>query len=781
MSFVNSTISNTYSALSAVSMSTTSLRTYLACNYINITAATICNLLFIATIKKISNYLDGNKFFIDAKGILTNRSSANSIKEIIETLQLGLTSSMFQMTFFFGNPINFVIAGIASTCLQLGLSKYHERSKISQLTWQPGTINRYVADEQTQNLENLLLSYTSSTNDFRRWLLNFHEDADRENLQRLSKSQLLHLQSLFISLNENRSLDGPSNLRALFNECQSRLNACTPREILTCRDIIKSRSNCYSVMHALNKIKGLSTTEKWEALGHYISIHQVKLKDLDPTDQEWILLAPFLRYVNLNEADGQLIEKAFHLCTNIHHLTIESNEFTTLPPLPYCQTLHGRKCGNLREVGALPSCKHIYFNDCPNLQLLPALPNCRYFMTDNCPTLTQLPEFPWNATVYHGDGEMTKLKVDINDLATNPKKWLLKLGKFLLKRQPFPNVYYFENGQRNEAVDVGGVRRDFIARLCDKLFIKDNTDNEHLNFEEEGYVPAPETASEEAKLAANKLKDCYRTLGKFFAICLQPNSYFKTGPLLPVELYQCISCPTLPRTTSEECGEWYLNGYLTLRKSQDLIPYLSGQTAIPDEMPEEMRRRLTYFVNSEAEKLLTTEEICAQITAICAELIKEAFEDKQLLALREIVLSMEETLGETRWLEVCRGGSEQLKDRIEGVLSQEALRTRIVWKPSEGIDISSKQYMDTQAYLDNWIGRADMAKLRSFVRAVTGNNALGSDRLKIEVYNRGDQNYPSSHTCFFSMELSCDYPNQPHFDEKIEHFLLAAERGFQNN
>ncbi len=80
---------------------------------------------------------------------------------------------------------------------------------------------------------------------------------------------------------------------------------------------------------------------------------------------------------------------------------------------------------------------------------------------------------PYDAFVSGSSVAFAKFEVDVSLLATKSKDFLLTLGRqYLLKNQPFPNIYYFSNGELSPAIDVGGVRRDFISRLFESLFKK---------------------------------------------------------------------------------------------------------------------------------------------------------------------------------------------------------------------------------------------------------------------------------------------------------------------
>ncbi len=145
-----------------------------------------------------------------------------------------------------------------------------------------------------------------------------------------------------------------------------------------------------------------------------------------------------------------------------------------LTELPNCQELSCNHCTALQRISGLLNCQKLVCDYCTALQLISALPSCQELHYSGCTALQELPELPMNARVYSEDSPQTafhKLKIDVEKFTAGPQELLNHLGnQFLLQKLPFPNIYYFEKGQPSAAVDVGGVRRDFVVRLFENLF-----------------------------------------------------------------------------------------------------------------------------------------------------------------------------------------------------------------------------------------------------------------------------------------------------------------------
>ena len=327
-------------------------------------------------------------------------------------------------------------------------------------------------------------------------------------------------------------------------------------------------------------------------------------------------------------------------------------------------------------------------------------------------------------------------------------------GYHLLRNRPFPNIYYFEKGVRSAAIDVGGVRRDFVTRLCENLF-KDKKDPgvaQGKFLELDGGFPSGEQ------------EEAFRTLGCLFSLCYPENSYFKTGPLFHEGVYRCLLAPGEPGS-----DEWLLSNYLEILGAPAAAKQLIDLSKETPTLQAKELEFLAYLVDPAASDLSPyTQDYFNDKTnreSLRNALLDTAKQNQKLKAISRIAGEMKRKLGTI--------SGQNLQDRIEGVINAAALKGKLEWGFSGNISDPQK----TVGYLTAWIDRSDKAKLETFVRAVTGNRTLCADNIIIQVFDRGREFIPVSHTCSFTLELSGNYETQEKFNQKLEFFLEHSLAG----
>jgi len=152
--------------------------------------------------------------------------------------------------------------------------------------------------------------------------------------------------------------------------------------------------------------------------------------------------------------------------------------------------------------------------------------------------------------------------------------------------------------------------------------------------------------------------------------------------------------------------------------------------------------------------------------ALRQKMVEDASSETRLQAVRTIASKMDKALLQAK--------PKELQKRIQGELSEELLLKKMVWH--QGV-VSDDKFTKTKGFLESWIKDASDKDLTLFVRVITSNNTLGKENIKVELYNRGEQNLPTAHTCFFSLELTADYPNEETFNKKLNLFLQEAMAG----
>jgi hypothetical protein len=347
---------------------------------------------------------------------------------------------------------------------------------------------------------------------------------------------------------------------------------------------------------------------------------------------------------------------------------------------------------------------------------------------------------------------MARLEVDLGALHQTPELYLLQLGDCLSQQHPFPQVYYFNNGIPSNAVDVGGLRRDFITRLFERLFSGETGSLLSINGDA-GLLPRKPVFGQE---------NSYRIIGNIFALCYLGSNNFTTGALFDPLLFEILKIPGI----AEKEVPAMLQAALILKGLPiDLVKWLNGTRELSSFSPE---------VQANIAARLETAEIPDKQIPFKDLLL----EDGVVYAATNIAFGMKASLGESAWHQLQTEETMQLKAKIEGELTPQKLKDKLVFDIGAA---SQEEAERTRGFLINWIDRADLVSLERFVRAISGNKTLSNQPLQIQFYNRGEEYIPVARTCFFSLELSCEYLYQETFDAKL-HLLLTeglADGGFQ--
>lgn len=596
--------------------------------------------------------------------------------------------------------------------------------------------------------------------------------------------------------------------------------------------------NNFGTVRARDNIKKIFPDKQSQfcAIAHYVNIYKENLAGLLEgnlyTREDLLQLAPHLRYVDLNGIDESgkpdFLVKLIKKCSNLNFLTIHNDEIETLPPLPFCRDLSCGRCLKLRELPALPLCNRLVCNDCRELQTLielplcrvlycahctalqtlpelprctildcsncpslrsisTALPSCRRCDFTGCPLLLTMPEVPYTAQVASDTttqgSEFTKLEVDIDQLAQDPKSFLTTLGsQYLLQGKPFPNVYYFSHGELSPAIDVGGVRRDFVSRLFELLFKADGTGTLPVSRDRDAGVwptaPISDSTTDNSQLAT-----CYETIGRLFALCYADACRLKTGQVFDPELFQVLKVIARPGLSLEET---LIHSLLVLKRLPETVAELAAEEApgeaIGQTFDNATLMNATHLLSQDADEIPTTPADFSQAAtraALRQELFDEARADARIRVAYLIASEMEKALGDAAWAQFCKESADVSQKKIEGELSAEALKKKLQWKPER--HVAAEKMQRTKQFLEHWIdGNKDNPdQLRRFVRAVTSNNTLGTADLVIQLFNRGAAAVPSTHTCFFTLELSADYTSQEQFNERLSWLVGQSDEGFQ--
>lgn len=536
-----------------------------------------------------------------------------------------------------------------------------------------------------------------------------------------------------------------------------------------------------SDIQRIKTLHNLNQDELDAATVYFIQYKGIQLSHVQQffSRDEIIRFGPYFDTLNLEWFDDvPLALELLKNCPNLTYLCVNNPEI--INNMDELSQLESLGCSLSIYLIALPAwlsqLKWLDCHSCPHLTSLPAaLPQCRWLNYSNCPGIRELPELPFDATVISDSSvPFQQLVINFEQFSTEPEALLLSLGKLLLNKQPFPNICYFEKGQKSEAIDAGGVRRDFITRLCENVFKKELEKEAFGQFLTLGTnsLPLPNEG-------APGEEDAYRTLGVIFAHCYAEDSNFKTGPLFDERLYRCLAAPGDPGTgETGPSEEWLLNSYITLahEKYSEKFKLLMGQGNEIPKLSKVELETIAFLLNEEQPPVIAQEyfQDPANRDRVRRAFLDGALEYPNLKAISWIAQGMKSKLGDSAWANLRAQSAGALKDRLEGIVNVDAVKAKLRWDPSPNFDHS--KLVKTITYLNTWIEQ-NPERLSLFVRALTGNKTLCAQDLLIQVFNRGSTYIPIAHTCSYSLELSGEYDSQEQFNHKLDILLTEGMAG----
>lgn len=637
------------------------------------------------------------------------------------------------------------------------------------------------------------------------WLGKHQLYFNRKTLELLEQAELYRLITLLI----HAHLPDNQNYQLLFQNLPEEGLRYVERLQLPLSDFWKK--TCESHASASPK----STEERYTALAYYIACKKLPMTEVAQQldEKELLELLPHLRYGNFTGMESCKAEQLLSTVTTLPYielLNVQGLNVTTLPDLPICNTFNCSRCTALTTLPDLPRCRSLVCMDCTHLQRLPellpvcimllcsgctnlqelpqAMPVCQYLYCPNCPSLSiRIPDVPLGAAVFTGYSSFVfnKMIIDTAEIDSNPKKIILELGAFLLHKHPFPHVYYITEGTLSQAIDMGGVKRDFISRLISSLFCQKQPNNHKLALDHEGY-PLLKTKED---------IDCFRTVGRLLALCYPAPSSFKIGPRFSLEFYKKLAllalAPWITTTPINALGDddasstylqfrgWSMREWsmMTSPITQEIDILSLGKMPAGEQALTTAAHFLDLDLPQQELPLFFTDP--KNRTLLRNTIIETAKDDQKFLATAYIAQEIHAASTTEEWEQLCSQGGKQLRERIQGKLSASLLLTKLQIE-CKGSTTPILQ-LKTVGYLHNWIAQAAIEELRMFVRAVTSSNALGPDPIIVEIYMCGPQYVPVAHTCVFTIVLSAEYPDQKTFNEKIKLFLEEglAKSGFQ--
>jgi hypothetical protein len=383
-------------------------------------------------------------------------------------------------------------------------------------------------------------------------------------------------------------------------------------------DLLEQEANAADIASQIQTLFP-ETNLQLPALAHFVNTKQIALTDLFPQNsklQQQILLrlASYLTVVDLNAHSqsftNQFREELLSKCnpTKIQILLIAGSNITRLPDLPACLYLDCSS-SSLRNLNIdLGSCFKLDCHSCPLMQRIPRMVNCFDLDCHDCPLLQELPIINPSYVNLRCDNRLLItsgiLRVDIDELETSPQKYLESLGeRYLLQGHPFPRITYRKDGKALEAVDAGGVTRDFLSKLFEAL--KQGKLLTLLENSNTGVWP---------QVDENEIG--IRTLGRLLVFCWNSSLDCKMGQVLDRNLLAILKIPDIENQSEEAL----VTAYLLLKGfSQEASDAVLGKKPL-DQLPEKMQTHLSYLIEDEEQKDLKT------------VVLAEAKKDKRLMA-----------------------------------------------------------------------------------------------------------------------------------------------------
>ena len=493
-------------------------------------------------------------------------------------------------------------------------------------------------------------------------------------------------------------------------------------------------------------------------------------------------LLPNLQSLNCNNCESLAVLQEMPNLTKLKSNNCKS--LVVLPSLPNLQSLNCNNCESLRILQEMPRLVKLSCRNCVSLNVMPsAFPNIQELDCYNCPNLpNELSIMLPNVYVNHSINSINDygFNVQESDIEKNPFAVLLDLGKnhlLNIHNKKFPDVSYYKGNKESEGIDVGGLKRDLVSRLTSHIFSDIRNDFNYL-FKSESIPDLRLDVKENIK----KETLVYRSLGHILGCCYKNENNFKIGPssinpavytYLPhMPLEQLIKAEYVNYLSDEmaaQCIQSVLTSYAHI-VGIDLkaIDFLCGKVPLDSEI----KMTLEVLADDLAELDIEDFSAPANKQELITYLLKQALQDGRLHALNAMALGMRTKIGQDIWSTL---NPEDMRKKIEGEITKEALNEKINWTSNPSISVEQKIHM-TQ-FFQTWLAKTTPQMRSDFIRAVTGNNGVGDTHIEINIYDSKDpQRLPTSHTCNFSLDFPvCD--NQETFDNKIEVFLSYA-KGF---
>lgn len=478
---------------------------------------------------------------------------------------------------------------------------------------------------------------------------------------------------------------------------------------------------------------------------------------------------PNAQYVNCSSCQRLAVLTDLPKCINLD--CTECPSLAALPALPNCRKLDCSDCLLLAALPDLPNAIQVFCQNCILLTAMPALPNCRRLNFLGCIALdtNTVPQrlLPRGFVLNVHSG----LMVNMEDMTNNPLKVLLESSKFLLEGTGIPMIKFKEaDGRISRGVDAGGLTRSFLTKIIESL-ISNSEVNGQLPFErfEETsfYFPVITPDLENALIKEQQIAG-YRVIGALIAECIKQN--YVIDQVFPPKLFEAIfsfssaDLEAMPEPPDDLHDDVRLKLLVNMFPNEKAIAILnkSPENLTPDEIED-----LKGGLDNEEDKNKPIEWIFNEVKR---SYINRKNEVDRLLPAAIIAKQMHSlmTLRGMSWDAFRSKGVEKIQEQLHGSLKADVVIKALQWKaPEEGVN--QEDVERTKNFVEEWVKNASKEDLRDFIFAITGLPSISEkSELKMKLYNGGREIVPNVHTCFNTMDLSVNYPNQDTFNLKLK-------------
>lgn len=398
------------------------------------------------------------------------------------------------------------------------------------------------------------------------------------------------------------------------------------------------------------------------------------------------------------------------------------------------------------------------------------------------------------------------IQAGVGDIAIHHFSKLVEhFQKFVAKTSALRVVFKEINGHQMEAVDAGGLTRDFMIRLFGGL-LKDPTCALKMEYNwKEGGLPMPKAAEQPITEALPVEPDAdiskhfpelnkdertqYQQVGYMQMYCFRSKEQYAcvSGQIFHQDLFSAMQKIPYEQAVQEKPNWSWATCFPLIEqlaknqggRSNTWVEYLKNPTDTSKNMIVQDFRDLSMAPPAWGDEGEVSKEKVTEY--LRNELIQQY--SGYISALHAIAHGMMRRIQNTSfdpkadWIEFAT--KENVQDIIQGVLNRKQIADNCTIAPECGEIIRQKV-----KWFRNWILKEDTSEkdLRLILRFITGASAIPpGTKLAIAKQGVGQEiPYPQAHTCFKQIDLADKYftgSNPDNTEEEFIQRMLEAAKG----